>query len=121
MLDRAADAGLEESGRRRRRVAARVRTAGLGVVAVPLAVSMFTAAPAQAAAVEDFYGDPTDIVNTHVGAVLPWLIGDPAIGGSKGSIGGWAWAHSGPTGTQAASRAFSSRPPTSGLPTSIST
>ena len=71
------------------------------MVAVPLAVSVFTAAPASAGAVIQYDPNPTDIYAFQAGAVLPWLIGDPAIGGSKGSIGGWAWAHSGPTGTQA--------------------
>ncbi len=73
----------------------------MGMAALPLAVSVFTASPAQAAAVIDPTGDPTDIYSTQAGFVLPWLVGMQGVGGSMGTLGGWAWAHSGPTGTQA--------------------
>jgi hypothetical protein len=71
------------------------------MVAVPLAVSVFTAAPASAGAVIDPTGDPSDVFSTQTGFVLPWVVGMQGIGGSMGTLGGWAWAHSGPTGTQA--------------------
>ena len=102
MKGRAVAEGLDESGGRHQRTkVGRIRKAGMGLVAVPVAVSVFTAAPASAGAVVEYNPRPTDISSTQAGFVLPWLVGIEGIGGSKGTVGGWAWAHSGPTGTQA--------------------
>jgi hypothetical protein len=73
----------------------------MGMVALPLAVSVFTASPAHAGAVATDPADPSKTLSQEAGFVLPWLFGIEGVGGSMGTIGGWAWANSGPSGTQA--------------------
>jgi hypothetical protein len=72
----------------------------MGVVALPLAVSVFAAAPAHAGVPVDS-ADPSKDFSQKVGFILPWLVGLDGIGGSMGTIGGKAFVHSGPSGTQA--------------------
>jgi hypothetical protein len=72
----------------------------MGMVALPLAVSVFAAAPAHAGVPVDS-ADPSKDFSQKVGFILPWLVGLDGIGGSMGTIGGKAFVHSGPSGTQA--------------------
>jgi hypothetical protein len=103
MKERAVAEDLEESGHRRRRrnlVPARVRRAGVAMVALPLAVSVFTAAPASAGAVTTNPGIGPQDYYQEIGANLPWWFDLGGIAGSTGNIGGKAFFHSGPYGTQ---------------------
>jgi hypothetical protein len=70
------------------------------MVALPLAVSVFTAAPASAGAVTTNPGIGPQDFYQEIGANLPWWFDLGGIAGSTGNIGGKAFFHSGPYGTQ---------------------
>ena len=72
----------------------------MGTVALPLAVSVFAAAPAHAGVPADS-ADPSKDFSQEVGVIVPWLFGLDGIGGSMGTIGGKAFVSSGPSGTKA--------------------